>query len=124
MHFSNAKMKQGEKVIDCVNRVKKLWMDYNMTGGDMLEDSLVAKIVGSLPSDYHHFMTTWANMLDVAQSLAQLMPRLINEENIIQVLPKRIQWHSSLSVVITLVDEVEVEGGRRANQDNRQASSP
>lgn len=82
--FFEASMKEGEKVIDFVGRVQRVYNQLIDSGIKMGEESLVGKIVSGLTPAYHVFMTNWANNITFKQTMTELLPRLTAEEHLVE----------------------------------------
>lgn len=83
--FFDASMRENERVHEFVGRMQRVYSQMVQLNCGVREETLVSRIVLGLTPAYAPFVSLWSNTkTDRDQTLANLMPALINEEQLIR----------------------------------------
>lgn len=111
--FCDSTMREGERIMDYVSRVQRVFIQLRESGTAVTEETLVGRIVGGLTSSYHVFITNWGNNPNLKQTMAELIPRLTAEE----ILMKKFKKADTVAMV------AERSTGQRSNRGNSKKTS-
>lgn len=113
--FCDSAMRDGEKVLDYITRVQRIFIQLKEAGTMVTEETLVGRIVGGLTQSFHVFITNWGNNPNVKQTMAELIPRLTAEEILIRRFKK--------ADPMAMVSEAGFKN-RRPSQGNNSSGRP
>lgn len=83
--FSNLKLRKGEKLQEYISRAESLQGLLIDVGAKHIDEiTLCYQIVCGLSDEYRSFMSTWANLDESKQSIAELVAHLGAEEQIVE----------------------------------------
>lgn len=84
--FFDTQMKDGEKLVDFVSRVQRIFSQIIDARVNMSEETFVGRIVAGPTPAFHVFMRT--NNTGLRETMAELLPRLASEEVLIKKLKR------------------------------------
>lgn len=79
--FHEYRMSSSDSVVQHIAKVRNMARALSDLGENISEISIMAKILGSLPSKYHALQTAWDSVATDSQTIDNLQERLIKEES-------------------------------------------
>jgi len=79
--FHEYRMKSGDSVSQHIAKVENMARQLKDVGETVSDVTIMAKILGSLPSKYNAFVTAWDSVEEANQTIFNLTQRLIKEES-------------------------------------------
>lgn len=80
--FYEYKMKPGMNVAEHVAKIEEMASQLKDLGQPQEEKALITKVLTSLPKSYRPLLTAWDSVPEDQQTMENLMPRLLKEEDI------------------------------------------
>ncbi|UYV79065.1 hypothetical protein LAZ67_17000981, partial [Cordylochernes scorpioides] len=78
--FYSYKMNEKDAMSKHISKIEGLIKQLCELGEKLSEDAFMAKVLGSLPSKYAHFLTAWDSVTQTEQTKENLNARLLQEE--------------------------------------------
>lgn len=116
--FFDATMMESESAIAYVSRVQRIYSELVQIGAFMREETLVSRIVSGLNSKFHVFMTNWSNSESRRRTLAELIPRLTSEEELMARMKKTSQKQE-----VALISETSQNKFKPVREKSQRSSS-
>ena len=81
--FHQVQLEPNESILNFITRVQKLTKQLKDLGQEASDESIIAKILMSLPEQYNSFRSAWDSTELNRQTMENLVSRLVKEETIL-----------------------------------------
>ena len=110
-------MEENEGVLSYVTRIENMARTLKDLGEEISKDSVVSKVLGSLPSKYDTLITAWDSVEAGKQNIETLRERLLKEE-------KKLTKQGEEAMALSITIPRKTESNNKKRYDNRNSKSP